>query len=396
MQPDPKSARDGPAASPDQRLDARAELDRLRATCDDQARDIARLRDALTAMSALVADSAGLRAHDRPHVGDAAARRWETRIPLDLEAPAVARAAATDVLAERVPAAVLHDALMLVSELASNSVRHSGVGPGGELVLQVRLRDGDVRIDVEDAGVSGLFALSEPSPDGSGLGLHILQALSEAWGLERDAAEGTRVWGQIAIPAIASRVVATAGQTPEAVDGALDWRPLTADDLPLLVAWFAEPQVARWWHHEATAQAVARDFGASVRGEEPGEDLVVLLDGCPIGLLQRSRIADYPEDLAEFSAVVTVPDGAIELDYMIADPALRGRGLGSRMIARAVAETWVLHPEAPAILVAVVSANVASWRALEKAGLERVAEGGMTPENPVDDRAHFVYRALRP
>jgi len=76
-----------------------------------------------------------------------------------------------------------------------------------------------------------------------------------------------------------------------------------------------------------------------VRGEEPGEDLVVLLDGRPIGLLQRSVIPDYPEDLVEFATLVEVPDSAVELDYMIADPALRGRGLGARMIAQTVEDT---------------------------------------------------------
>ena len=40
------------------------------------------------------------------------------------------------------------------------------------------------------------------APDGGGLGLHIVQALSEAWGIERDTAAGTHVWAQIAIPAI--------------------------------------------------------------------------------------------------------------------------------------------------------------------------------------------------
>ena len=178
--------------------------------------------------------------------------------------------------------------------------------------------------------------------------------------------------------------------------GTLSWRALTEDDLDLLVEWFAEPQVARWWQHEPTADAVRRDFGASVEGREPGEDLVVLLDGRPIGLLQRSRISDYPEEVAEFSAVVDVPQGAVELDYMIADPALRGRGLGTRMIADAVAETWDVYPDAPVVLVAVVAANVASWRALENAGLERIAEGEMAPENPIDDPLHFIYRAARP
>ncbi len=120
---------------------------------------------------------------------------------------------------------------------------------------------------------------------------------------------------------------------------ALTWRRLTAADLSLLAEWLREPQVARWWNNEATDEAVERDFGPSVRGEEPGEDLVVSVDGHPIGLLQRSVIRDYPEDLAEFAGIVDVPDGALELDYLIGDAALRGRGLGARMIAAAVETT---------------------------------------------------------
>ena len=180
------------------------------------------------------------------------------------------------------------------------------------------------------------------------------------------------------------------------VEGNVTLRPLTADDLALLASWLAEPGVARWWHHDASTAGVERDFGPSVRGEEPGEDLMVLLDDRPVGLLQRSRIADYPEELAEFADLVDLPDEAVELDYLIGDPALRGRGLGSRLIAAAVADTWDRWPRTTAILVAVVAANVASWRAVEKAGLRRIAEGAMAPDNPVDDPLHFIYRVDRP
>jgi aminoglycoside 6'-N-acetyltransferase len=174
------------------------------------------------------------------------------------------------------------------------------------------------------------------------------------------------------------------------------WRRLEERDFPLLRAWLERPHVARWWHHETSAEAVARDFGPAARGEEPCEDLLVLLDGRPLGLLQRSRLADYPEDLAEFAAIVPVPDGALTIDYLIGDPVLVGRGLGPLMIRSLVEATWPEHPAAPAILVAVSAANRPSWRALEKAGLTRVGEGEMEPDNPIDDRAHVVYRIDRP
>lgn len=194
----------------------------------------------------------------------------------------------------------------------------------------------------------------------------------------------------------AAEVAGSAAMPDQPTDDELSWRPLAAADLPMLAGWLAQPAVARWWHHDATPAGVERDFGPSVRGEEPGEDLVVLLGGRPVGLLQRAVISEYPEDLEEFSALVDVPPGAVELDYLLADDAPRGRGLGSRLIAAAVAATWTDHPAAPAVLVAVVAANVASWRALEKAGLRRVAEGDMTPEDPRDDPRHLVYRVDRP
>ncbi len=164
----------------------------------------------------------------------------------------------------------------------------------------------------------------------------------------------------------------------------------------MLAGWLAEPQVRRWWNHETDTAAVERDFGPSVRGEEPGEDLVVLLGGLPVGLLQRARIRDYVQDLDELAALADVPPGAVMVDYLIADPALRGRGLGARLIAFALERTWADYPDASAVIVPVVAGNVASWRALEKAGLTRMAEGPMAPDNPVDDPLHYVYRIDRP
>lgn len=179
-------------------------------------------------------------------------------------------------------------------------------------------------------------------------------------------------------------------------DERFSWRRLTAADLPLLAGWLREPRVARWWNHDSSAEGVERDFGPSVRGEEPGEDLVVSLDGRPIGLLQRSPIHAYPDEVEEFASLVELPQGAVELDYLIGAAADRGRGVGPAMIAAAVRDTWRAYPDAPAVFVSVVAANQASWRAVEKAGLARVAEGELEPDNPVDDPLHYVYRIDRP
>ncbi|RZQ61625.1 GNAT family N-acetyltransferase [Amycolatopsis suaedae] len=176
----------------------------------------------------------------------------------------------------------------------------------------------------------------------------------------------------------------------------ITWRNLEEADFGLLGEWLENEHVKRWWNHETTPEAVARDFSPTIRGEEPNEDLLVSCDGVPVGLVQRCRLNDYAEDLAEFAAAVPVSDGAMIIDYLIGDPDRVGQGLGPRIIREVVASTWTDHPGCGEVLVAVSAANRPSWRALEKAGGTRIAEAEMTPDNPIDDRRHFVYRFARP
>ncbi|MGA4541423.1 GNAT family N-acetyltransferase [Uniformispora flossi] len=174
------------------------------------------------------------------------------------------------------------------------------------------------------------------------------------------------------------------------------WRRATEADFPLLREWLEHDYVARWWHHETSAEAVARDFGPSARGEEPSQDWLALRGARPFGLVQRCRVADYPEYAHDLAGIVAVPAGAAMLDYLIGDPAAVGCGLGPAMIAAMAAKTWREWADATAIVVPVVAANRRSWRALEKAGFTRVGEGDLEPDNPIDEPLHYVYRLDRP
>ena len=166
----------------------------------------------------------------------------------------------------------------------------------------------------------------------------------------------------------------------------IELRPLTRDDFPMLARWLAEPLVARWWNHETSPEALEHDFGAAIDGREPTEVLVALLDGRPFGLVQRYPIAAYSDYLEELSALISVPPGAHSIDYLIGEPDLRRHGIGTAMIEAAV------RPVAADVIVPVAAGNRASWRALERAGFERVAEGELEPDNPADPRDHYVYR----
>jgi anti-sigma regulatory factor (Ser/Thr protein kinase) len=192
-----------------------SELDGLRAECRRQAKAIGALSDAVGSLrrgaQALKAENAELRADSdrvrrqrragaRANGHGVAGEQVEARLALDVQAPGAARVVVADCLGDRVAASVFRDAQLLVSELVTNSVRHSGVPAGSEVIVSVDLTPGMVRLDVEDPGHAGTVALRAPEAgSGGGYGLNLVQALSERWGMERVAEGGTRVWAQLAL-----------------------------------------------------------------------------------------------------------------------------------------------------------------------------------------------------
>ena len=176
----------------------------------------------------------------------------------------------------------------------------------------------------------------------------------------------------------------------------IDLRPLTRADLGLLGRWLAEPLVTRWWHDDPRPAALEAQYGPSIDGTDPTRVYLGLHEGRPVGLVQVYRFADEPGSFAELSAVCRVPAGALSIDYLVGAQADRGRGLGAAMIAAAVARGFADHPDAHDVLVPVVRANTASWRALQRAGATWYADGQIEPDNPVDSRDHVVFRFTRP
>lgn len=220
MQSDHSSNRNAPPSAVES-FDSGSELDELRAKCRRQAQAIDVLSDAVSSLRrgarALKADNAELRAdsdrvrrqrragaHTNSHVDGG--ERIEVRLALDAQAPGAARSVVAHCLGERVPSSVFQDAQLLVSELVTNSVVHSGMPAGTELTVSVDLTPGMVRLDVEDGGRDGTIAPHRPDCDnGGGFGLNLVEALSERWGMERVAQGGTRVWAQLARAPLTAR-----------------------------------------------------------------------------------------------------------------------------------------------------------------------------------------------
>jgi anti-sigma regulatory factor (Ser/Thr protein kinase) len=92
-------------------------------------------------------------------------------------------------------------AILLVSEIFSNSVRHSGSGAAGETVtVAVRARDGIVRVEVTDRAGPGTPELRPADRDAEGgRGLQLVAALAARWGSRRRGGR-TVTWFELSHP----------------------------------------------------------------------------------------------------------------------------------------------------------------------------------------------------
>jgi two-component sensor histidine kinase len=109
----------------------------------------------------------------------------------DPSAPAQARKAITG-LGGHVDGDVLNDAVLLVSELVSNSVKYGE----GDILLRARTRGPrQVLVEVVDDGGGFSPQIRRPSRfQASGYGLHLVDELASSWGVHPGTAH---VWFEI-------------------------------------------------------------------------------------------------------------------------------------------------------------------------------------------------------
>jgi anti-sigma regulatory factor (Ser/Thr protein kinase) len=207
------------------------ELERLRAAGRRQATLIDTLSAAVSNLSAgakaLKAENSELRVEigrlRGPRRRDAdvdahvnGAELAEVAIPFGSAAPGAARTVIERCLADRVASSVLENARLLMSELVTNSVRHSSAADGDVVIVRLHVWRDVCRLEVEDPGSDGVIALKHHSlGNDAGMGLNIVQMLSERWGVVRAGEGPTRVWAQLScVPAGDPRPGANGGRPP--------------------------------------------------------------------------------------------------------------------------------------------------------------------------------------
>jgi serine/threonine-protein kinase RsbW len=115
-------------------------------------------------------------------------------------APAQARAALSEWCGQASRAGLPIDAaLLLVSELVTNSVRHARSDDENPLRLRGWLSTATLHLELWDGGTQGTITARPPRRDDNigGFGLDLVARLSRAWGVDRDA-RGTTVWLELA------------------------------------------------------------------------------------------------------------------------------------------------------------------------------------------------------
>lgn len=110
-------------------------------------------------------------------------------------APAAARRYVREALAGQ-PDCVVDTASLIVSELATNCVRHAHT----DLAVTIEQTESQIRVDIADAG-TGVVTPRHPGPaEVSGRGLRIVDRLSDAWGVREYAnGDGKSVWFELSL-----------------------------------------------------------------------------------------------------------------------------------------------------------------------------------------------------
>ncbi len=115
--------------------------------------------------------------------------RAELELPVSREAPALARDFLRGSTCAEHHSEVVDDAVLLVSELVTNSVLHGGppvvvAVDCDEATLQVRVRDGSPTLPAPRDAASG---------DENGRGLALVAEMSADWGVDTEE-DGKHVW----------------------------------------------------------------------------------------------------------------------------------------------------------------------------------------------------------
>ena len=147
------------------------------------------------------------------------------------------------------------------------------------------------------------------------------------------------------------------------------FRPLSPGDLPLLMRWFRDPEVGKWYREDAALsdEDLAAEWGPRTRGDGRVDRYIMHVDGLATGEIQKCRMADFPKHPVE----IGIPDAA-GVDLLIGDVKFRHRGLGAGILRTFVDDVVFADRRNQTCVIDPEPENTIAIRAYEKAGFRHV------------------------
>lgn len=130
----------------------------------------------------------------------------DLRLKPNVEAPAEARRS-LGALRPSLDDLLVDDAVLLVSEIVSNSVRHASLDASDAIEVRIRGSRSMLHVDVIDPGPGFDPRHVRSSRENGGWGLRLLDRLATRWGVERNHV--TKVWFELVSSVSADRTAGT-------------------------------------------------------------------------------------------------------------------------------------------------------------------------------------------
>lgn len=135
----------------------------------------------------------------------------------------------------------------------------------------------------------------------------------------------------------------------------LKFRPLGADDFPLLLEWLSKEHVKEWWNDgDDTLEKVVRNYGE----EETSLERFILVGSFDSG-----------EKPIGYFQYYLIPDGSIGIDQFIGEEECIDRGVGTNAIEM-FCEMIMREREPTSIILDPSPENKRAIRCYEKAGFK--------------------------
>ena len=119
----------------------------------------------------------------------------EHRLKHGFDAPSRARNLVGDAIRDALPPQAAEDAVLMISELVGNSVRHAPPDEDGNVQLRLEVTDSTFRAIVIDAGTEFEFEHATFDANSLHFGLQLVDRLADRWGLSLDGEKA--VWFEI-------------------------------------------------------------------------------------------------------------------------------------------------------------------------------------------------------